>query len=148
MVLTEIDLKPTQYYSNAQTTGPWFAFKSVTSRLRETRNYTFLDMTSDYFASCKLHYIQAFRTDFISVNTSSVTVGGAACSSAERKEGRKEMFYLTTHSTHFILRLYGAGHMVKVQSYSERGTPLSPLHGLLFPISSEGSFICTTRQAG
>ena len=24
----------------------------------------------------------------------------------------KEMFYLTTHSTHFILRLYGVGHMV------------------------------------
>ena len=23
--------------------------------------------------------------------------------------GRKEMFYLTTHSTHFILRLYGVG---------------------------------------
>ena len=23
------------------------------------------------------------------------------------------MFYLTTHSTHFILRLYGVGHMVK-----------------------------------
>ena len=29
------------------------------------------------------------------------------------QEGRKEMFYLTTHSTHFILRLYGVGHMVK-----------------------------------
>ena len=27
--------------------------------------------------------------------------------------GRKEMFYLMTHSTHFILRLYGFGHMVK-----------------------------------
>ena len=24
-----------------------------------------------------------------------------------REEGRKEMFYLTTHSTHFYLRLYG-----------------------------------------
>ena len=28
-------------------------------------------------------------------------------------KGRKEMFYLTTHSTHFILRLYGVRHMVK-----------------------------------
>ena len=26
--------------------------------------------------------------------------------------GRKEMFYLTTHSTHFILRLYGVGDTV------------------------------------
>ena len=33
--------------------------------------------------------------------------------------GRKEMFYLTTHSTHFILRLYGIGHMVKDHSDHE-----------------------------
>ena len=31
------------------------------------------------------------------------------------------MFYLTTHSTHFILRLYGIRHMVKDHSDSERG---------------------------
>ena len=49
--------------------------------------------------------------------------------------GRKEMFYLTTHSKHFILRLYGVGHMVKDHSDSERGNPLPP-HGLLFPINS------------
>ena len=54
--------------------------------------------------------------------------------------GRKEMFYLTTHSTHFILRLYGVGHMVKDHLDSERGNPLPP-HGLLFPISSKGSFM-------
>ena len=39
------------------------------------------------------------------------------------KEGRKEMFYLTTHSTHYILRLYGVGHMVKDHSDSEKGNP-------------------------
>ena len=65
----------------------------------------------------------------------------------EVKEGRKEMFYLTTHSAHFILRLYGVGHMVKDHSVSERGNPLPP-HGLLFPISSKGSFICTIPQTG
>ena len=43
------------------------------------------------------------------------------------------MFYLTTHSTHFIY-----GYMA---SDNERGNPL-PKHGLLFPISSKGSFIC------
>ena len=68
------------------------------------------------------------------------------------------MFYLTTHSTHFIYRymeeegrsglfndtlntfylpLYGVEHMVKDHS-----------HGLLFPISSKGSFICTIPQTG
>ena len=62
-------------------------------------------------------------------------------------EGRKEMFYLTMHSTHFILRLYGVGHMVKDHSDSERGN-LLPTHGLLFPINSKGSFICTIPQTG
>ena len=36
------------------------------------------------------------------------------------------MFYLTMHSTHFILRLYGVGHMVKDHSDSEIGNPLPP----------------------
>ena len=63
------------------------------------------------------------------------------------KEGRKETFYLTTHSTHFILRLFGVGHMVKDHSDSERGNPLPP-HGLHFPINSKGSFICTIPQTG
>ena len=35
--------------------------------------------------------------------------------------GRKEMFYLTMHSTHFILQLYGIRHMVKDHSDRERG---------------------------
>ena len=55
------------------------------------------------------------------------------------------MFYLTMHSTHFILRLYGVKHMVKDHSDSLRGNPLPP-HRLLFPFSSKGSFICTIRQ--
>ena len=47
----------------------------------------------------------------------------------------------------FYLRLYGVGHMVEDHSDSERGNPLPP-HGLLFPISSKGSFICTIPQTG
>ena len=35
-------------------------------------------------------------------------------------ERRNEMFYLTTHSTHFDLRLYSVGHMVEDHSDSER----------------------------
>ena len=58
--------------------------------------------------------------------------------------GRKEMFYLTTHST-FYLRLYGVRHMIKDHLDSERGNPLPP-HGLLFPISSKGSFISTIQK--
>ena len=33
--------------------------------------------------------------------------------------GRKDMFYLTTHSTHFYLRLYGVRHMV-TKNHSDR----------------------------
>ena len=51
------------------------------------------------------------------------------------------MFYLTTHSTYFFnLLLYGVEHVVKDHSDRDRGNPLSPLHGLLFPISSKGYF--------
>ena len=53
--------------------------------------------------------------------------------------GRKEMFYLTTYSTHFIYD-YGFRHMIKDHSDSDRGNQLLP-HWLLFPISSKGSVI-------
>ena len=46
------------------------------------------------------------------------------------------MFYLTTHSTHFYLRLYGVRHMVKDHSDSEKGIPLPP-HRLLLSINSK-----------
>ena len=46
------------------------------------------------------------------------------------KEGRKEMFFLTTHSTHFIYG-YMASDMVKNHSDSERGNPLPPHRILL-----------------
>ena len=47
----------------------------------------------------------------------------------------------------FYLRLYGVIHMVKDHSDSEREN-LLPSHGLLFPISSKGSFICIIAQTG
>ena len=59
-------------------------------------------------------------------------------------EGRKEMFYLTTHSTHFIYG-YMASDMVKDHSDIEKGNPLPP-HRLLSPVNSKGSFICTIPQ--
>ena len=44
--------------------------------------------------------------------------------------------------------IYDIIHMVKDHSDSERENPLPPLHGLLFPINSKGSFICTIPQTG
>ena len=52
------------------------------------------------------------------------------------------MFYLTTHSTHFIY-----GYMVKDHSDSEKGNPLLP-HMLLFLINSKSYFIYTIPQTG
>ena len=53
------------------------------------------------------------------------------------------MFYLMTHSTHFLFMVICVRHMVKDNSDSEKGNPLPP-HRLLFPINSKGSFICTS----
>ena len=62
--------------------------------------------------------------------------------------GRKEGNVLFNDALNtFYLRLYGVIHMVKDHSDSERGNPLPP-HGLLFPISSKGSFICIIPQRG
>ena len=47
----------------------------------------------------------------------------------------------------FYLRLYGVRHMLEDHSESERGNLLPP-HGLLFPTSSKGSFICIIPQTG
>ena len=62
-----------------------------------------------------------------------------------RKEGRTVLFNDAVNT--FYLRIYGVGHIVKNHSDSERGNPLLP-HGLLFPISSKGSFICIIPQSG
>ena len=57
------------------------------------------------------------------------------------------MFYLTTHSTHFIYGYMASDIiMVKDHSDSEKGNPLPP-HRLLFLINSKGSFICTIPQS-
>ena len=96
-----------------------------------------------------------------------ISPGWEAASVEIRGKIEREMFYLTTHSTHsiygymgrernvlfndtlntFYLRLYGIRHMVKDHSDSEKGNPLPP-HRLLFPINSKGSFICTISQTG
>ena len=59
------------------------------------------------------------------------------------KEGRKCIFNDALNT--FYLRLYGVRHMVKDHSDCERGNPLHP-HGLLFSISSKGSFISISHR--
>ena len=58
-----------------------------------------------------------------------------------RLYGRERYVLFNDALNTFYLRLYGVRHMVKDNSNSKRGNPL-PLHGLLFPSSSKGSFIC------
>ena len=70
--------------------------------------------------------------------------------------GRKEGNVLFNDARNiFYLQLYGIRHMVKNHSDymasdhsdSKRGNLLPP-HGLLLPINSKGSFICTIPQTG
>ena len=69
------------------------------------------------------------------------------------------MFYLTTHSTHFLtviwnglntfyLQLYDVRHMVNYHSDSKRGNLQVLFHGQLFSIRSKGGFISTFPQTG
>ena len=46
----------------------------------------------------------------------------------------------------FYLEVCGVRHIVKDHSDSEIGNPLPPIQGLLFLISSKGSFICIIPQ--
>ena len=63
-------------------------------------------------------------------------------------QGRKEGNVLFNAALNtFYLGLYSVGHMVKDHSDSENGN-LMPPHGLLFPISSKGSFTCTIPLRG
>ena len=55
---------------------------------------------------------------------------------------RKEMFYLTTHSAHYLW-LYDVKHMVKDYRDNEIRHLLPPPHGLHFPISGKTCFIYT-----
>ena len=69
-------------------------------------------------------------------------------SSTSRRTAERETNVLFNDALNtFYLRLYGVRHMIKDHSDSEKGNPLPP-HGLLFPISSKGSFICTIPQTG
>ena len=62
-------------------------------------------------------------------------------------EREREMFYLTTHSTHFIYGYMASDIWFKDHSDSLKGNPLPP-HRLLLSINSKGSFICTIPQTG
>ena len=86
------------------------------------------------------------RSDDPSHTTSERSYHGATSCSPLSSVGRKEGNVLFNDALNtFYLRLYGVRHMVKDHSDSEKGNPL-PSHGLLFPISSKGSFICTIPQ--
>ena len=61
-------------------------------------------------------------------------------------EREREMFYLTTHSTHFIYGYMTSDIWLRTADI-EKGNPLPP-HRLLLSINSKGSFICTIPQTG
>ena len=56
--------------------------------------------------------------------------------------GRKELFYLMTHSIHFIYWTYSKWPL------SKKRNPPPPFHMLFFPINSKGSLISTIPKTG
>ena len=72
-----------------------------------------------------------------------VTSLGSEYARKERKEGN--VLFNDTLNT-FYIRLYDVGHMAKDHSDSDKGNPLPPLNGLLFPISSKGSFNASSHR--
>ena len=68
--------------------------------------------------------------------------------SCTEEHGRKEMFYLTMHSTHFIYGYLTSDIcQTTIQIVKEEGNLLLP-HRLLFLISRKGSFISTIPYTG
>ena len=66
----------------------------------------------------------------------------SACVGVGQEGGKEGNVLFNEKLNTLYLRLHGVGHMVTDHSDSERGNLLPP-HGLLFLISSKGSFICT-----
>ena len=58
------------------------------------------------------------------------------------KEREREMFYLTTHSTHFVYGYMASDIWLRTIPIVRKETRC------LFPINSKGSFICTIPQTG
>ena len=65
------------------------------------------------------------------------------CNKEWLERRKEEMFYLMTHSMHYITVISASGIMIKNHIENETGHPLPRLCGLLFSNDNMGSFICT-----
>ena len=79
------------------------------------------------------------------VKTRNVKLGVKSSENQARKKGN---VLFNDALNIFCLWLNGDGHVVKDYSDGHRGNLLLPPHGLLLPVSSKGSFICTIIQTG
>ena len=92
---------------------------------------------------CQLNII-IFHCMILPILLYGIEILGVEMFFIRRKEGN--VLFNDALNTFYLL-LYGVRHIAKDHSDSERGNPL-PLHRLLFPISSKGSFICIIPQTG
>ena len=87
--------------------------------------------------TCCCHMGYSFRLAvrvllYVSSHRQDNTYHGLCYTSRGALAGKKEIFYLTMHSTHF-----NYGYMVQDHSDNERRNLLPLLHGLLFPITNK-----------
>ena len=66
--------------------------------------------------------------------------------STNTKYGRKEIIYLTAHSTHFIYSYMSSAIMVKNHLGIERANSLPPYHGLFFLIRKFSNSLIDTGE--
>ena len=79
------------------------------SGIRQEGNFLFNDALNTFYFTviCSNLFSGIDRKEMFYLTTHSTHLLTVICSNFFSGIDRKEMFYLTTHSTHFILRLYG-----------------------------------------
>ena len=92
------------YHSGNWPPSPWSPCHDSTSTHTDTSPHTPCSGTGSSWSSPDWGRLYS---EGISVDTASSRLSSVMCSPLPRavEKGRKEMFYLTTHSTHFIYRL-------------------------------------------
>ena len=111
-----------------------------TDRSAHRKVANFLDYAGSWLAYILLENCLGYADMIINNKIPSLIFTGEMCTFLRVNWRTKEMFYLTTHSTHFVYG-YMASDIWYRTIQIARVNPLPP-HRLFFPISTNGTFMC------